>query len=152
MATPQQQPNQMPKPRRSRPEAPGPRPEQPMVDPMKPQPRTSAPQPPMTQPDYSDVPPPPAVAKSQPGAQNLTSGEGDEARLQAFHSANAQNDENEGEGSRTAARRYNDGVEAHLKQNDVEKEARDAMKALDAKDEADELRRAEEAGKKGPRK
>jgi hypothetical protein len=53
--------------------------------------------------------------------------------------------ENEGEGSRTADRRYREGVEEHLRKGKVEEEAERAAQALDERPE--ELRRAEEEGK-----
>jgi hypothetical protein len=51
----------------------------------------------------------------------------------------------EGEGSRTADRRYREGVEEHLRKGNVEEEAERAAQALDERPE--ELRRAEEEGK-----
>jgi hypothetical protein len=54
--------------------------------------------------------------------------------------------QNEGEGSRTAARAYREGVEEHLRRSDVEEEAERAAKELD--ENPDELRRAEEEGKR----
>lgn len=56
---------------------------------------------------------------------------------------------NEGEGSRSAARHYNEGVAQTVKAGKVDEKARQAAKALDG-DEAEELRRAEEEGKKSP--
>jgi hypothetical protein len=53
---------------------------------------------------------------------------------------------NEGEGSRTAARAYREGVEEHLRRADVDEEARRAARELD--EHPDELRRAEEEGKR----
>lgn len=55
--------------------------------------------------------------------------------------------ENEGEGSRTADRRYREGVRKHLRTNDVEGEAREAAEALDDEDEAEAMRAAEEKGR-----
>jgi hypothetical protein len=52
----------------------------------------------------------------------------------------------EGEGSRTAAQGYRKGLEEHLKRADVGAEAERAAKDLD--EHPDELRRAEEEGKK----
>lgn len=54
--------------------------------------------------------------------------------------------ENEGEGNRTAAREYRKGVEEHLKRGGVEEEAERAAHDLD--EHPDELRRAEEEGKR----
>ena len=54
---------------------------------------------------------------------------------------------NEGEGSRTAARAYNKGVEAFEKTGQVEKKAREAADALDGP-EAEQLRQAEAEGKR----
>lgn len=53
---------------------------------------------------------------------------------------------NEGEGSRSAARAYNEATRAHKKDHDVEAEARDARDALKGK-EGEALRDAERAGK-----
>lgn len=53
---------------------------------------------------------------------------------------------NEGEGSRTAARHYNDQTRAFVDAGKVEAAAKAAVKALDG-DEADALARAEEVGK-----
>jgi hypothetical protein len=53
-----------------------------------------------------------------------------------------------GEGNRDAARRYNKGLEKTLKEGHVEELAEKAKKALEGK-EGDDLRRAEEQGKKG---
>ena len=55
---------------------------------------------------------------------------------------------NEGEGSRTGARRYDAGAERIAKSGRVEELARKAKKALDGP-EGDELKRAEENAKKG---
>ncbi len=52
----------------------------------------------------------------------------------------------EGEGSRTADQRYRKGLEEHLRRGDVEEEAERAAKDLD--EHPDELRRAEEEGKR----
>jgi hypothetical protein len=54
---------------------------------------------------------------------------------------------NEGEGSRTAARRYNEAVRATVRSGTVGTKAREAAKALDGP-EGKELRRAEEQAKK----
>ncbi len=51
-------------------------------------------------------------------------------------------DSNEGEGSRTAARRYQAGVKRTIQSGRVEQSAQRAAKALDGKEGA-ELRRAE---------
>ena len=53
---------------------------------------------------------------------------------------------NEGEGSRTAARHYNDGVAKTVKEGHVDELAKKAKAALEGP-EGDELRRAEKAGK-----
>ncbi len=56
--------------------------------------------------------------------------------------------QNEGEGSRTAARRYDQGVEeAGKDQKHVEQLAKEAAEALDGP-EGEELRKAEERGKR----
>jgi hypothetical protein len=60
--------------------------------------------------------------------------------------------QNEGEGSRTGARRYDEAAERAAKDKaGVEKLARDAKAALDGK-EGDELRKADERGKKAEHK
>ncbi len=53
---------------------------------------------------------------------------------------------NEGEGSRTAARHYNEQTRAFVDAGKVDAAAKAAVKALDG-DEADELTEAEELGK-----
>ena len=55
---------------------------------------------------------------------------------------------NENEGSRSAARRYNEGVERTVRSDKVEEAAQTAKNALDGP-EADELRRAEEEARAG---
>lgn len=54
---------------------------------------------------------------------------------------------NEGEGSRSAARAYNEGGAKTEKSGKVEEKAREAAEALDGPEGA-ELRHAEEAGKR----
>jgi len=58
--------------------------------------------------------------------------------------------QNEGEGSRTAARRYDAGAEKMAKSGKVDELAKKAREALDGK-EGDELRRAEARAKKAQR-
>lgn len=70
--------------------------------------------------------------------QQAAEGEAEESR-----------DPNEGEGNRTAARRYAAGVQRTIQQGDVEEHAEEAAKALDGP-EAEELKRAEQQGKRGP--
>jgi hypothetical protein len=55
---------------------------------------------------------------------------------------------NEGEGNRTADRRYREGVRRHVQSGASEPAAEEAEQALTG-DEADELRKAEEEGKAG---
>jgi hypothetical protein len=55
----------------------------------------------------------------------------------------------EGEGSYTGTRKYNKGVAEHQKSADVDKLAEKAREAIDG-EEGDELRQAEERGKRGP--
>jgi hypothetical protein len=55
-------------------------------------------------------------------------------------------DQNEGEGSRSAAHHYNDGVKATVESGKVEQKADEARKALDGA-EGEELRRAEKEAK-----
>lgn len=59
---------------------------------------------------------------------------------------NANTNVNEGEGSRSAARRYNEGVTRTVKEGHVEELAKKAEDALEGP-EGDALRRAEEEGK-----
>lgn len=54
---------------------------------------------------------------------------------------------NEGEGSRTADKQYREGVRDHVQHHDVQGDARRARDAVDGP-EAEELRRAEEAGRR----
>jgi hypothetical protein len=55
---------------------------------------------------------------------------------------------NEGEGSRTADRKYREGVRRHVESGAPEAAAEEAERALEGA-EADELRKAEEAAKAG---
>jgi len=55
-----------------------------------------------------------------------------------------------GEGNRTAAKRYNAGVKETLETKDVEELAEEAANDLDGP-EGEELRKAEELAKKGPK-
>ncbi len=56
-------------------------------------------------------------------------------------------DRNEGEGSRTAAKQYNDATEKFVKSGQVEPAATAAKESLDSA-EAQELARAEKEGKR----
>jgi hypothetical protein len=56
--------------------------------------------------------------------------------------------ENEGEGSRTAAREYNEGLQQAIASGDLDGDAEEARRALEGP-EGEELRRAEQAGKRG---
>ncbi|MBG0798959.1 hypothetical protein IYX23_14920 [Methylocystis sp. L43] len=61
----------------------------------------------------------------------------------------AQNDEqpkNEGEGSRTAAKQYNDATRKFVESGKVDKAAKEAEQAIEG-DEAEELKRAEDEGR-----
>ncbi len=61
----------------------------------------------------------------------------------------AQNDEqptNEGEGSRTAAKQYNEATRKFVESGKVDKAAKDAEQAIEG-DEAEELKRAEDEGR-----
>jgi hypothetical protein len=55
----------------------------------------------------------------------------------------------EGEGNRTADRKYREGVRAHVKSGESAPAAEDAERALEGA-EADELRKAENVAKGGP--
>jgi hypothetical protein len=55
----------------------------------------------------------------------------------------------EGEGSYTSARRYNDRLQKHIEDEDVEAQAEAAKKALEG-DERKELEDAERRAKRGP--
>jgi|APTNR8051073442_1049403.scaffolds.fasta_scaffold04187_2 hypothetical protein len=56
----------------------------------------------------------------------------------------------EGEGSRTAARHYNEGTKEFVKNADVEQKAKDAKKAVEGP-EGEELRDAEDTGRAAAR-
>jgi hypothetical protein len=58
----------------------------------------------------------------------------------------ADDPKNEGEGSRTAAAEYNKKTQEFVEKGEVEKQAEEAVKALDSA-EADALRKAEEEGR-----
>lgn len=57
-----------------------------------------------------------------------------------------QQGKNEGEGNRTADREYRKAATEHAKSHDIQREGRDASKALD-ESVAEELREAEREGK-----
>jgi len=59
-------------------------------------------------------------------------------------------DEELGEGNKTAAKRYNQGVKETLESKDVDKLAHEAADALDGP-EGEALREAERQAKKGPK-
>jgi hypothetical protein len=63
-------------------------------------------------------------------------------------SAKKDQSKNEGEGNRTADRKYREGVRRHVESGASEPAAEEAQHALESA-EADELRRAEEAAKAG---
>ncbi len=54
--------------------------------------------------------------------------------------------ENEGEGSRTAAKEYNDATRKFVESGKVEPAAKDAERAIEG-EEAEELKRAEDTGR-----
>ncbi|MGJ0533131.1 hypothetical protein [Methylocystis sp.] len=54
--------------------------------------------------------------------------------------------ENEGEGSRTAAKQYNEATRKFVESGKVDKAAKDAEQAIEG-DEAEELKRAEDEGR-----
>ena len=56
------------------------------------------------------------------------------------------NPRNEGEGSQTAARAYNEKTKQFVEKQDVEAKAEEAARALEGR-EGDELRKAEEQGR-----
>jgi hypothetical protein len=56
----------------------------------------------------------------------------------------------EGEGSYTGTRRYNEHLAEHQREADIDKLAEQAREAVEG-DEAEELKRAEEAGRRGPK-
>jgi hypothetical protein len=55
--------------------------------------------------------------------------------------------ENQGEGNREAARRYNEATRKHVKKGDVQQHAQEAERALEGP-EKDELQEAEKRGKR----
>jgi len=57
-------------------------------------------------------------------------------------------DRNEGEGNRTADRKYREGVRRHVESGASEPAADEAQRAVES-DEGDELRRAEDKAKSG---
>jgi hypothetical protein len=57
---------------------------------------------------------------------------------------------NEGEGNRTADRKYREDVRRHVESGDSEPAAKEAERALEGA-EAEELRKAEQAAKAGPK-
>jgi len=63
------------------------------------------------------------------------------------HPNTAHANENEGEGNKSADRRYRDGVSKTVQGGHVEEQAKEAERAIDGKEGA-ALRQAEEAGKK----
>jgi hypothetical protein len=56
-----------------------------------------------------------------------------------------ENQVNQGEGNKAAAREYNDKATEHAKSGKVDREAKDAKRAVDT--EGEDLKRAEEVGK-----
>ena len=54
--------------------------------------------------------------------------------------------QNEGEGSRTAARQYNEATRKFVESGKVDKAAKDAEQAIEG-EEAEELKRAEDEGR-----
>lgn len=54
--------------------------------------------------------------------------------------------QNEGEGSRTAAKQYNEATRKFVESGKVDKAAKDAEQAIEG-DEAEELKRAEDEGR-----
>jgi hypothetical protein len=56
------------------------------------------------------------------------------------------NPQNEGEGSQTAARQYNERTKQFIEKEDVEAKAQEAARALED-EEGSELRKAEEQGR-----
>ena len=76
-------------------------------------------------------------------AQPAQGDEAEEATLEGWDES-----ENEGEGSRTAAREYNQGLQQAIAQGDLEGDGEEAKRALEGP-EGEELRRAEQAGKRG---
>jgi hypothetical protein len=71
------------------------------------------------------------------------------SREEAFMAENERNAggaENEGEGNRSADRRYREGIQEHLKKGKVQEEADRALSDVERSPE--EFRRAEEEGKR----
>lgn len=81
------------------------------------------------------------MPKSTPRRQSSTRG-------QRTARASRSGQKNEGEGSRTAARRYDQAVEKTVKSGTVAEKARAAARALEGP-EGSELRRAEALAKRG---
>ena len=68
--------------------------------------------------------------------------------IEANQAAN-ENEENEGEGNKSADRNYRRGVQEHLKKKNVKQEGKDAADALDDEAQRQDLEDAEEAARKG---
>ena len=81
------------------------------------------------------------MPKSTPGRQSST-------RAPKVARASQSSQKNEGEGSRTAARRYGRAVEKTVRSGVVTEKARQAARALEGP-EGSELRRAEALAKRG---
>lgn len=79
------------------------------------------------------------------GVRDVPKGIGSESELDTDLSSL---NENEGEGSRSAGRRYNEATEQYIQSGKVGPSARKAADALDS-DEGNELREAEEKAKQG---
>ncbi|MEO8177575.1 MAG: hypothetical protein ABI895_01970 [Deltaproteobacteria bacterium] len=68
------------------------------------------------------------------------------AKNQRSQQSSADTPNVEGEGSYTATHRYNEGLQEHIQNHDVEREAEEAREALEG-DERQELEQAEARGK-----
>jgi hypothetical protein len=93
-----------------------------------------------------------AANDSKPGSERFPEDAGDiknspRDQHPNARAANQNADQNEGEGNKSADRRYRDGVSKTVQGGQVEKKAKEAEQALEGS-EGKELRQAEEAGMK----
>lgn len=71
----------------------------------------------------------------------------DDDELSKARAAEGADDELQGEGNRSADRRYRDATRQFIAEGKVAKAAEEARRALDDDDEREELKRAKEAGR-----
>jgi hypothetical protein len=86
--------------------------------------------------------------KAQQKSGNLPSRDDLEGMYDAASAEGGDESQNEGEGSRTAAREYNEGLAHNMAEGHTEEDAKRAEEALEGPERA-ELERAEQEGKRG---